>query len=500
VQMASSGVVQIAAGSPTGQQAASSGVIMQTTVGLPATSPVANPSVAGSPSIIQTSAPRRVQFFMSPTASSVVLPQRTASSFAPSSAAMSGVIASTSGPQASSSSDQATSAADVQQAEDVAENRKVSRTMSTLASRMKDINNEMTVAMKSRDTGKIQELMAERNKVTADQQQLRLHPQTSSSEDDSDDSDEVGEMPGPFRRASAAIAGFGSHLHARSSRTSVAQLTLRDRAMTVAEVNAETVSFHRNEILIHQFSHWITCFAILAVILTVALFGLFTWHVVEYIRYVVQQHVQCEGSVGLIGKIILGISVLNIVLGARVFCIEDEHRNMVLPTRLQMKNCCICILLSAMGVNLLGMLFLSTALSGGGSLRLQKLQDCKQDAPGLYVAVMAHAIGLLVYTIFLMVNFYGFASLLETLMSRGLLRTNGAAPEGALEHNTMPVRSLDDEDNECPICCEEMTVGDAVITKVCDHTFHKRCLAHWLRVNRMCPLCRENLGNVGLDL
>ncbi|TVU50812.1 hypothetical protein EJB05_02202, partial [Eragrostis curvula] len=36
-------------------------------------------------------------------------------------------------------------------------------------------------------------------------------------------------------------------------------------------------------------------------------------------------------------------------------------------------------------------------------------------------------------------------------------------------------------------------VGDALRTMPCKHDFHERCIVDWLRVSRMCPLCRFKL-------
>jgi len=47
--------------------------------------------------------------------------------------------------------------------------------------------------------------------------------------------------------------------------------------------------------------------------------------------------------------------------------------------------------------------------------------------------------------------------------------------------------------SECPICCENIIIGQSAITK-CKHTFHKTCLDAWLnRGKSSCPYCRREV-------
>lgn len=45
-------------------------------------------------------------------------------------------------------------------------------------------------------------------------------------------------------------------------------------------------------------------------------------------------------------------------------------------------------------------------------------------------------------------------------------------------------------DRECAVCLGAYQTGDAVRTMPCSHGFHERCIFPWLRVSRLCPLCR----------
>ncbi|GJN07036.1 hypothetical protein PR202_ga24825 [Eleusine coracana subsp. coracana] len=48
-------------------------------------------------------------------------------------------------------------------------------------------------------------------------------------------------------------------------------------------------------------------------------------------------------------------------------------------------------------------------------------------------------------------------------------------------------------DDECAVCLEGYKIGQALRTMPCSHEFHESCIFDWLRVSRMCPLCRFKL-------
>ena len=73
---------------------------------------------------------------------------------------------------------------------------------------------------------------------------------------------------------------------------------------------------------------------------------------------------------------------------------------------------------------------------------------------------------------------------------------NQNAPKGATDTliNTLPVETISERLNEsektCPVCLNDMDVGDEVRNLPCRHLFHKDCVDEWLRVNASCPTCR----------
>ncbi|XP_004978362.1 E3 ubiquitin-protein ligase RNF181 [Setaria italica] len=45
-------------------------------------------------------------------------------------------------------------------------------------------------------------------------------------------------------------------------------------------------------------------------------------------------------------------------------------------------------------------------------------------------------------------------------------------------------------EKECAVCLGAYEASDTVRTLPCSHGFHERCIFQWLRVSRLCPLCR----------
>ncbi|CAN6374079.1 unnamed protein product [Urochloa humidicola] len=48
-------------------------------------------------------------------------------------------------------------------------------------------------------------------------------------------------------------------------------------------------------------------------------------------------------------------------------------------------------------------------------------------------------------------------------------------------------------DNECPICMMDYTIDEVQSVMPCKHRFHQKCLARWLALSHLCPLCRHVL-------
>ncbi|XP_073014703.1 E3 ubiquitin protein ligase RIE1-like [Primulina eburnea] len=59
--------------------------------------------------------------------------------------------------------------------------------------------------------------------------------------------------------------------------------------------------------------------------------------------------------------------------------------------------------------------------------------------------------------------------------------------------NSMAELFLPPEDSECCICLYKYIDGVELCSLPCNHHFHHKCIAKWLRVNATCPLCKLNI-------
>ncbi|KAJ0971121.1 hypothetical protein J5N97_019080 [Dioscorea zingiberensis] len=49
------------------------------------------------------------------------------------------------------------------------------------------------------------------------------------------------------------------------------------------------------------------------------------------------------------------------------------------------------------------------------------------------------------------------------------------------------------EKQECVICCMAYKNKDALITLPCQHNYHSSCVTRWLKINKACPICNEDV-------
>jgi len=50
---------------------------------------------------------------------------------------------------------------------------------------------------------------------------------------------------------------------------------------------------------------------------------------------------------------------------------------------------------------------------------------------------------------------------------------------------------------QCAICMNEFQIGAEITTLPCGHTFDRECIQRWLRVKRICALCRHDITQPG---
>ncbi|XP_018511927.2 E3 ubiquitin-protein ligase BIG BROTHER [Brassica rapa] len=49
-------------------------------------------------------------------------------------------------------------------------------------------------------------------------------------------------------------------------------------------------------------------------------------------------------------------------------------------------------------------------------------------------------------------------------------------------------------ETECSICLIEFKKGDTISTLPCAHIYHKECISHWLEENKICCVCKAEVG------
>jgi len=72
-------------------------------------------------------------------------------------------------------------------------------------------------------------------------------------------------------------------------------------------------------------------------------------------------------------------------------------------------------------------------------------------------------------------------------------------PSSDDEEGDVTEEGKEDEENSpsCAVCMTEFVEGDVVNTLPCGHEFHKECVAKWLPIKKVCPLCRHDITRKG---
>lgn len=55
------------------------------------------------------------------------------------------------------------------------------------------------------------------------------------------------------------------------------------------------------------------------------------------------------------------------------------------------------------------------------------------------------------------------------------------------------VNTINDPENICTICLNEIEVGESIHTFSCSHQFHENCSINWRKTKNVCPICGKNL-------
>lgn len=52
-----------------------------------------------------------------------------------------------------------------------------------------------------------------------------------------------------------------------------------------------------------------------------------------------------------------------------------------------------------------------------------------------------------------------------------------------------------DDNTNCIVCYNDVTLGETLIFLACAHWFHEECVVQWLREHNTCPFCRKSIHN-----
>ncbi|XP_042019823.1 E3 ubiquitin ligase BIG BROTHER-related-like [Salvia splendens] len=47
--------------------------------------------------------------------------------------------------------------------------------------------------------------------------------------------------------------------------------------------------------------------------------------------------------------------------------------------------------------------------------------------------------------------------------------------------------------DRCVICQVEYEVGENLVSLQCDHLYHSECISKWLQINKICPICNNEV-------
>lgn len=51
------------------------------------------------------------------------------------------------------------------------------------------------------------------------------------------------------------------------------------------------------------------------------------------------------------------------------------------------------------------------------------------------------------------------------------------------------------EEGMCAVCLDDYESDDSLRILLCKHHFHRKCVDEWLKINKTCPLCLQDIQN-----
>jgi len=116
------------------------------------------------------------------------------------------------------------------------------------------------------------------------------------------------------------------------------------------------------------------------------------------------------------------------------------------------------------------------------------------ECPGLYrlsVAVTFTAVARLVVTLICFYHSFPPRFRAEPLPPKPRGATQAVIDK--LETLTFSPNLFQDDDASCAVCLSEFAEGDLIRALPCHHCFHKPCIDKWLKKNKVCPLCLQDI-------
>ena len=124
----------------------------------------------------------------------------------------------------------------------------------------------------------------------------------------------------------------------------------------------------------------------------------------------------------------------------------------------------------------------------------------------LILIILTDSLGWFILTIPLFILFllqyiiYSIISIIRSCCKRRIIVGRDCAPTLNLkEYEHSLEGGIIVEGTYCPICLEELEIGEHVVFMPCgkEHIFHKHCIQSWLNANSVCPTCRAEFEYSG---
>lgn len=142
-------------------------------------------------------------------------------------------------------------------------------------------------------------------------------------------------------------------------------------------------------------------------------------------------------------------------------------------------------------------------LLGSLMLWVQLVQSptCAELSQNLYFRLKIYASCGFTFSLFFHALVQWHERIIHTALCRHKKDLRKAPPGTLSKLTTVPyVEALFGDENgkrypaECPICLEAWEREDVIKVTPCDHAFHEECLGDWLKLERSCALCRQDVS------